>query len=99
MFSINKNLLKKKSLNFKNKTTFVDLETKSEIKTDPWQIRNNYEKLLEDLKKYYSNQFNKNHIDYVPLTTKQSLDMALTEYLRKKNSFKLTSFSISLFYI
>ena len=38
----------------------------------------------KDLQKYYSNQCNKNHIDYVPLTTKQSLDVALTEYLKKR---------------
>ena len=41
-------------------------------------------KLLKDLQKYYSDQCNKNHIDYVPLTTKQSLNMALTEYLKKR---------------
>ena len=76
---------KELSLDFKTRTTFVDLETKKEIKTDPWQIKSNYEKLIKDLQTYYSNQCNKNHIDYVPLTTKQSLDMALTEYLKKRN--------------
>ena len=75
---------KELSLDFGTRTTFVDLETKSEIKTDPWQIKDTYEKLLKDLRKYYSNQCNKNHIDYVPLTTKQGLDIALTEYLKKR---------------
>ena len=72
------------NLDFNSRTKFIDLETKSEINTEPWQIRDSYIKLMKDLQTFYKTRCRKNLIDYIPLFTDQNLDFSITEYLNKR---------------
>tara|TARA_Y100001970_G_scaffold278343_1_gene383894 strand:- start:1430 stop:2323 length:894 start_codon:yes stop_codon:yes gene_type:complete len=73
-------------LSYKNKTKFIDLETEAIIETDPWHIRDEYIKKINEHINNLKNICGKNKIDYVQLKTDQSLDTALTSYLRKRTN-------------
>tara|TARA_Y100001968_G_scaffold320417_1_gene353322 strand:+ start:4083 stop:4973 length:891 start_codon:yes stop_codon:yes gene_type:complete len=75
---------KELNLDFDQNTRFKDIETGEEIITQPWHIKNDYQKSINDFCKNFKNQFRINHIDYVVLPTNESLDLALTEYLIKR---------------
>ena len=75
---------KELNLDFDQNTRFKDIETGDEIITQPWHIKNDYQKSINDFCKNFKNQFRINHIDYVVLPTNESLDLALTEYLIKR---------------
>ena len=79
-------LLDKKEVNldFNSRTRFIDMETKSEINTEPWEIKNSYKKLMKETQSFYKKICNKNLIDYIPLYTDQNLDLSLREYLKKR---------------
>jgi len=73
------------NLDYGNKTKFIDLETDDEIESDPIHIRNEY---LKQINNYINNlkvSCGKNKVDYVQIQTNQSLDLALSSYLRKRS--------------
>lgn len=70
--------------NFAVRSRFKDLETDEEITTEPWQIQGAYRRVLEDFQQTYKTRCRKRNIDYVALSTDQSLDLALTRYLMKR---------------
>ncbi|MFQ6673477.1 MAG: DUF58 domain-containing protein [Fidelibacterota bacterium] len=69
---------------FSVRTRFRDLETGDEITTEPWQIQGAYKRVMERFQHHYKLYCRKRNIDYVPIYTDQSLDLALTNYLRKR---------------
>ena len=54
------------------------------ITTEPWQIRNSYRDLVLEFQDKYRKHCRKRLIDYIPLFTDQDLDIALSQYLRKR---------------
>ena len=69
---------------FENRTKFRDLETNETITTEPWHIRSAYQELIEMHQRKYRLGCRNQRIDYVPLFTDQPLDLALNEYLNKR---------------
>lgn len=76
------------NFNFNNRTQFKDMETGETITTEPWHIRSDYQNLIESFKKKYQKGCRNQRIDYVPLFTDQPLDIALNEYLNKRQKSK-----------
>ena len=70
--------------NYSERIQFKDMETGELITTDPWHIRNEYQNQIEKFKRKYQRGCRKQRIDYIPLYTDQSLDIALNEYLNKR---------------
>ena len=79
-------LLDRQELEFQfgNRTKFRDLETDETITTEPWHIRSAYQELIEIQQRKYRLGCRNQRIDYVPLFTDQPLDLALNEYLNKR---------------
>ena len=75
---------KELSLDFIQRTKFKDLESGSEIITDPWHIQSDYQKSMEQFCNYTKFICRKNNIDYVKVSTDLPLDIALSEYLIKR---------------
>ena len=75
---------KEVNLDFNSRTKFIDMETKLEINTEPWEIRDSYKKLMKKMQSFYKRMCNKNLIDYIPIYTDQNLDLSLTEFLKKR---------------
>jgi len=73
-----------KSFQFKHDTIFEDLETADKLATQPWHIRKEYQRLMTDFIENYKRQCREHRIDYVPLTTDQFFDKALSQYLVKR---------------
>ncbi len=69
---------------FNVRTRFKDLESGETITTEPWHIRSAYTEQIQKFQKSFKKLCGKQRIDYVPLFTDQSLDIALNEYLRKR---------------
>ncbi len=69
---------------FNKRTKFKDMETGQTITTDPWHIQISYKEKIKLFQKNYKLGCRKQKIDYVPLYTDQSLDIALNEYLKKR---------------
>lgn len=72
------------SFEFSQDAVFKDLESNEEINTQPWHIRNEYQSMVTEFLNFYKKQCRENQIDYVTLSTKQSYDRALFEYLLKR---------------
>ena len=72
------------NFNFNTRTRFKDMETGELVTTEPWQIRNSYKGLMLEFQDKYRKQCRKRLIDYIPLFTDQDLDIALSQYLRKR---------------
>ena len=70
--------------NFKEKVRFKDLESNQEIITDPRQLQKKYRKKIKEFINFYKTQCGKHRIDYVPISTDQTLNIALSEYLLKR---------------
>ena len=70
--------------NYSDRIQFKDMETGEVITTDPWHIRNEYQNQIEKFKRKYQRGCRNQRIDYIPIYTDQSLDIALNEYLNKR---------------
>jgi len=77
---------KELNLDFSSRIKFKDLETGKEITTDPWLIKSDYEELTNEFQNYYKKEMGNNKIDYIQLSTEQSLGFALNKYLRKRKA-------------
>ncbi len=69
---------------FNVRTRFRDMESGETITTEPWHIRKDYQHLIQSFQDTYRKRCRERHIDYIPLFTDQNLDIALNEYLRKR---------------
>ena len=72
------------NFNFNTRARFKDMETGELVTTEPWQIRNSYKDLMLEFQDKYRKQCRKRLIDYIPLFTDHDLDIALSQYLRKR---------------
>ena len=79
-------VMDRKELNFdfSNRTKFKDMETDEQITTEPWKIRKIYQKAIKSYQDELRLRCREQKIDYVPLFTDQNLDLALNEYLKKR---------------
>ena len=64
------------------------METGETITTDPWHIRSAYKNQINQSIKDYQYVCRNLKIDYVKLFTDQPLDIALKEYLNKRQKLK-----------
>ena len=79
-------VMDRKELNFdfSNRTKFKDMETDEQITTEPWKIRKIYHKAIQSYQDELRLRCREQKIDYVTLFTDQNLDLALNEYLKKR---------------
>ena len=70
--------------NFTNRTKFKDMETDEQITTEPWKIRKIYQESIQLYQDELRLRCREKKIDYVPLFTDQNLDLALNEFLKKR---------------
>ena len=75
---------KELEFNFTNRTKFKDMETDEQITTEPWKIRKIYQQSILSYQDELRLKCREQKIDYVPLFTDQNLDLALNEYLKKR---------------
>ncbi|MFQ5649711.1 MAG: DUF58 domain-containing protein [bacterium] len=72
------------SFDFPQDAVFKDLESGEEINTQPWHIRNDYRAQVAEFNHMYKKFCREHQIEFVSLSTKQSYDRALIEYLLKR---------------
>lgn len=70
--------------NFSDEATFVDLETNEELKTQPFLIRQNYQKLVEEFYAELKHECHNMRVDFQNVLTTESFDKALMRYLIKR---------------
>ena len=75
---------KELDFNFTNRTKFKDMETDDQITTEPWKIRKIYQQSIRSYQDELRLRCREQKIDYVPLFTDQNLDLALNEFLKKR---------------
>jgi len=69
---------------FRTRTRFRDAETGQVITTEPWQIRAAYQKRLAQFRSTLRRECGSMNVDYVSLYTDDCLDLALREFLGKR---------------
>ncbi len=72
------------NLDYDRQVELTDLESGQALTTDPRLIRNAYRNEIHKFIEKYRQECLSNHIDYIQLTTSQPFDLALTEYLHKR---------------
>lgn len=63
---------------------FEDMETGERILTQPWQIRAAYQQSINELTRTFKIKCREHFIDYVPIDTSTTYDIALLAYLSKR---------------
>ena len=63
---------------------FKDMETGEQLMTQPWQIRRAYQETMASFLERYKRECRENYIDYVLLDTATPYDVALFQYLNKR---------------
>lgn len=77
-----------RELNFQGDVLFEDMESGERLSTQPWHIRKDYRKAMEDFTEYYRRACRERRIDYVQLSTDTSFEIALMEYLIKRTKMR-----------
>ncbi len=75
---------REKDFAFPLEAIFKDMETGEKINTLPWQIKDEYRKVVDKVIATFSRECRMAKIDYVPLDTATSYDYALFAYLNKR---------------
>lgn len=73
-----------RSFAFGKDAVFKDLETSEELMTQPWHIQKAYQQEMKKFLDTYKKECREHNIDYVLLDTSVSFDVALFEYLHKR---------------
>lgn len=73
-----------RSFAFDDDALFRDMETGRELMTRPWQIRKAYGKAMRTFLDRFKRECRENFVDYVLLDTATPYDVALIEYLSKR---------------
>ncbi len=73
-----------RSFAFGRDAVFKDLETSEELTTQPWHIQKAYQESIKSFLQSYKRSCRENAIDYVLLDTSTPFDVALFEYLHKR---------------
>ncbi|OGS45514.1 MAG: hypothetical protein A2539_10130 [Elusimicrobia bacterium RIFOXYD2_FULL_34_15] len=74
------------TLNIPGNVLFRELENENTLITEPDIIKKEYRKLISDFIEKYKHEFHKSDIDYSYLNTSMPLDLALTNYLSKREN-------------
>ena len=74
--------------NFSSAAVFKDMETGEELTTQPLHLRNAYRGAMEDFCTEIKRGCHAQNIDYVRVTTDKPFDMALREYIVKRQRVK-----------
>lgn len=69
---------------YNRQVKFTDMESGTHLTTEPRLIQNAYQQEVRRFLRHYRQECLSNHIDYIHLTTDQPFDLALTEYLNKR---------------
>jgi uncharacterized protein (DUF58 family) len=73
-----------RSFAFGESAMFQDIETGEQLTTQPWQIQRSYQEAMKAFLERYKKECRENYIDYVLLDTETPFDVALVEYLNKR---------------
>ncbi len=73
-----------RSFAFGRDAVFKDMETAEELMTQPWHIQKAYQQSMQEFLARYKKECRENNIDYVLLDTSTPFDVALFEYLHKR---------------
>jgi len=73
---------------FSAQAKFKDMESGEILATEPWHIQKDYQNAVEAFRQQLGARCREQHVDYVPLSTDQSLDVALLAYLNKRHSVR-----------
>jgi len=72
------------SFDFGQDAVFKDLESQEEINTQPWHIRQDYQKQIGRFNTIYKKFCREHQIEFLSINTTQSYDVALLQYLLKR---------------
>jgi len=73
-----------KDFNFDRQVELTDMESGAVLTTEPRLIQQAYRREITKFVERYRSECLSHHIDYIHLTTNQPFDLALTEYLNKR---------------
>ena len=73
-----------RSFAFGSDALFKDMETGEQLMTQPWQIQKAYQREFGSFLERYKRECRENYVDYVLMDTATPFDVALTEYLHKR---------------
>ena len=76
---------KEKDLDFNQNMNFIDLESNYNIIADSRLVKENYNKAFKKFSNYYKNECLRDKIDYNLVSTSDSLDKTLLQYLIKRS--------------
>tara|TARA_B100002052_G_scaffold267557_1_gene265555 strand:+ start:4955 stop:5842 length:888 start_codon:yes stop_codon:yes gene_type:complete len=71
-------------LNYNEQVKFEDLENLSTIKTEPWQIKDDYKKEMKNLIKYFKTECQSLNINYNLFETSKPIETGLLYFLNKR---------------
>jgi hypothetical protein len=77
-----------RSFAFGRDAVFKDLETSEELVTQPWHIQKAYQQEMKKFLDTYKKECREHNIDYVLLDTATPFDVALFEYLHKRQRMR-----------
>lgn len=73
-----------RSFAFGSDAMFKDMETSEQLMTQPWQIQKAYQREMHTFLERYKKECRENYVDYVLMDTATPFDVALTQYLHKR---------------
>jgi len=73
-----------RSFAFDRDAVFRDMETGEKITTQPWHIQHSYRGEMKKFLESYKRECRQNNIDYILLDTATPFDVALFEFLHKR---------------
>jgi uncharacterized protein (DUF58 family) len=77
-----------KSFAFGRDAVFKDMETSEEMMTQPWHIQKSYQEAMREFLDRYKKECRENDIDYLLVDTSTPFDVALLEYLTKRQRLR-----------
>ncbi len=69
---------------FREETVFIDLETRRQLSTVPWELAREYRERVESWRRAFRRTCAEHAIDYAEIRTDTSYDVALLRYLEKR---------------
>jgi hypothetical protein len=67
---------------------FKDMETSEQMMTQPWHIQKSYQEAMGRFLDRYKKECRENDIDYLLVDTSTPFDVALLEYLTKRQRLR-----------
>jgi uncharacterized protein (DUF58 family) len=74
-----------RTFDFGDEARFIDLESRAEMRSQPWFIKKEYRARVEAWMHDLARQCREHRIAYVPMTTSAPFDRALVAYLNKRS--------------